>query len=185
MNKYILIWLTTCLFFYLFSRVCFMKEIVVPEAGQKAPTFSLPDQDGVMRSLEDKDFEGKNILLYFYPKDFTPGCTKEACNLRDYYQELEENNIVVMGISFDNPEKHKSFKEKYHLPFMLLSDSTKTVARSYGAISDWVLFSVPARKTFLLDKEHKIIAVFEKIKIEEHAQEIIARYKQYYGQEAH
>lgn len=101
--------------------------IIILDTNTKAPDFSLPDQDGEMRSL--KDFRGKNIVLYFYPKDDTPGCTKEACNFRDSYHTLQTKDVVIIGVSKDPIASHKKFAEKYKLTFPLLSDSEKNIIK--------------------------------------------------------
>ena len=100
------------------------------EAGTKAPDFSLPDQDGNMVSLQD--FKGQKVILYFYPKDNTPGCTKQACNFGELFPQIREKGAVVLGVSKDSVASHKKFQEKYHLPFTLLSDPELTVIQAYG-----------------------------------------------------
>ncbi len=146
------------------------------QKGDLPPAFTLPDQDGTMHSLES--YKGKWVLLYFYPKDDTPGCTTEACNFRDAFAEYKEKGIEVVGISTDPVKSHKAFAEKYHLPFTLLSDAEKTMVQDYGV---WVTKSMYGkeymgieRTTFLLDPEGVIRAVYEKVKPEEHSKEILA-----------
>lgn len=102
----------------------------MPSVGKQAPDFNLPDQDGVPRALSS--YEGQWVLLYFYPKDDTPGCTKEACMIRDDFPLFGKSNAVVLGVSADSIKSHKKFSEKYHLPFTLLSDEEKTVIQKYG-----------------------------------------------------
>jgi len=106
--------------------------------GQKAPDFQLKDQHGKLISL--KDFKGKNVILYFYPKDDTPGCTKEACGFRDAWKEIQNLNTVVLGVSPDDQDAHEKFIGKYKLPFTLLSDDDKSVMKSYGAFGKKVLY---------------------------------------------
>lgn len=137
--------------------------------GKLAPSFSLKDETGTLRTLEE--FKGKKVVLYFYPKDQTPGCTKEACSLRDSYADFAQHNIVILGISFDSPKSHMKFKEKYHLPFSLLSDSNKKVAKAYGATS-W-LFFVPKRKTFLIDENGMIVSEINDIDVTQHADQVL------------
>ncbi len=139
--------------------------------GQQAPDFKLNDETGIARSLSE--FKGKKIVIYFYPKDNTPGCTKEACGLRDAYQMYNSNNIVILGINYDSPESHKQFKEEHKLPFVLLSDSDREVARSYGAYQGIINMLFPQRMTFLIDEQGKVIHIFENVDISTHAQDIL------------
>ena len=118
------------------------------------------------------------MVIYFYPKDDTPGCTKEACGFRDNYGLFEKNGIVVLGISYDSPESHQKFKEKYNLPFILLSDETKNVAKAYGAYEGITKFMWPKRITFLIDETGKILHVFEKVTVTEHAQDVLNAFQQ-------
>ena len=145
-------------------------------AGKKAPDFILPDQDGKMHSL--KSYRGRWVLLYFYPKDFTGGCTKEACGIRDEFRNFEKSKIVVLGISVDSVESHKKFRKKYGLPFTLLSDEDKKVTGAYGV---WAKKSFMGRsymgtlrQSFLIDPQGKIVTVYEKVKPETHAKEVLA-----------
>ena len=147
------------------------------EVGKKAPDFSLPDQDGVIRKLSD--YRGKPVVLYFYPKDDTPGCTKEACSFRDGFEEYRKANIEVLGVSIDDENSHKKFREKYRLPFTLLADKDKKVVEKYGV---WVeknnygkKYMGIARKTFLIDKEGIITHIFNKVDTENHATEVMAK----------
>ncbi|MBS1272202.1 MAG: putative peroxiredoxin bcp [Candidatus Marinimicrobia bacterium] len=147
---------------------------VMIEVGEKAPDFSLLDSQKELRSLEE--FLGSPTVIYFYPKDDTPGCTKEACSFRDNYQQFKESNIDVIGISYDGPESHAEFKEKYSLPFTLLSDSNKEVAKKYGA-SRGLLDLVGAKRiTYLLDSEGTVIKVYENVTPADHAGGILEFY---------
>lgn len=139
--------------------------------GQKAPDFTLPDENGDMRSLSE--FRGKKVVLYFYPKDDTPGCTKEACSFRDNYDLFAKNGIVVIGISYDSPESHKKFKEKYHLPFILLSDKNKKIAKLYNANKGFTGRMFANRKTYLIDENGVIIHEFKKVNVTQHAREVL------------
>lgn len=139
--------------------------------GKPAPDFSLVDENGQMRSL--KEFAGKKVVLYFYPKDDTPSCTKEACSFRDNYSIFQENGILVIGVSYDSPESHKKFKEKYQLPFILLSDSEKKVAALYGANKGLTGKLMANRKTFLIDEKGIIIHMFDKVDVTQHAREVL------------
>ena len=136
------------------------------EVGTKAPDFELPDQNGKMRSL--KEFRGQKVILYFYPKDMTAGCTKQACSFGDLYPHFREKGAVVIGVSKDSVASHKKFEDKYGLPFLLLSDTEKEVIRAYdvwkekknyGKVSMGVL-----RTTYLIDEEGMIIRGFDKVK---------------------
>lgn len=144
-------------------------------AGTQAPDFSLPDENGDLRRLSD--YRGKVVVLYFYPKDDTPGCTTEACGFRDRYQDYEKAGVPVIGISPDDVKKHQKFKAKYNLPFTLLADTDHTVCELYrvwgrkkfmGKEYDGVF-----RTTFLIDKDGTILRVFENVKPEGHSQEIL------------
>jgi peroxiredoxin Q/BCP len=139
--------------------------------GDTAPDFTLADQNGSMHTLSS--YLGQKIVVYFYPKDDTPGCTKEACGIRDNFKEFISEQIQVFGISYDNPESHKKFAEKYEIPFILLSDTDKKVAKSYAA--NGLLFA--KRKTYLINEEGRIIKIFEKVDVSDHANEIINEFR--------
>jgi peroxiredoxin Q/BCP len=106
--------------------------------GRKAPSFTLPDAEG--RPVSLGDFKGKDVVVYFYPRDDTPGCTKEACGFRDYWKELQRAGVVVLGISADSGESHKKFAAKYRLPFTLLSDADRKVMTAWGAYGDKMMY---------------------------------------------
>jgi peroxiredoxin Q/BCP len=136
----------------------------------KSPEFSLMDERGRLVSL--RDYLGKKVvILYFYPKDFTPGCTAEACSFRDDYKIYEERGAVVVGVSLDSVESHMKFSEKYNLPFLLLSDSRKEVAKAYGVLGTGGFLA--KRVTFVIDKEGKIAAVFPKVDVKHHSEEVL------------
>ena len=145
------------------------------EVGAKAPTFSTFDQNGKRVSLSD--FEGKKIIFYFYPKDNTPGCTKEACAFRDQITQFQELNIVVIGVSVDSIKSHKSFSDKYQLPFTLLSDTDKDIVTNYGVWGEKTMYGKKYfginRVTYLINEQGVISAVFPKVKPEVHAEEIL------------
>jgi thioredoxin-dependent peroxiredoxin len=147
------------------------------EMGQKAPDFSLPDQEGKIHRLSD--YKGKPVVLYFYPKDDTPGCTKEACSFRDSYAEYKNAGIQVFGISADDQESHSKFIHKYNLPFVLLSDTDKKVVKEYDVWTEKINYGKKywgiARKTFLIDKNGNITHIFDKVKPDEHAQEVLQK----------
>lgn len=135
--------------------------------GDSAPDFNLIDQNEKEHKLSD--YFGEKIVVYFYPKDDTPGCTKEACSIRDNFTQFKENNIIVFGISYDSPRSHKKFAEKYNLPFILLSDSAKSVARLYNS-KGWLMAK---RNTFLIDKEGKIFKIYKKVDVSTHTESIL------------
>jgi peroxiredoxin Q/BCP len=144
--------------------------------GSNAPDFSLPDESGVARHLSD--FQGKPVVLYFYPKDDTPGCTKEACSFRDDYQTYKKAGIVVLGISPDTSKSHVKFKEKYNLPFTLLADEGHKVCDLYGV---WGRKKAMGREydgvfrtTFLISPGGQVVKVFENVKPEGHSTEVLA-----------
>lgn len=137
------------------------------EENQKAPEFELPDQDGKVQKLSN--FKGQYVLVYFYPKDNTPGCTKEACVIRDAYRLFEKNGIKVFGISADSVESHKKFAEKFGLPFTLLSDKDKKVIAEYGAKGG--LFT--KRISYLLDKEGAVMKAYPKVDPVTHGGQIL------------
>ena len=143
--------------------------------GGKAPAFSLPDQDGKMHAL--KDYAGKWVLLYFYPKDDTPGCTVEACMIRDRWADFKKAGLVVLGASADAVKKHAKFAAKYELPFTLLADEAKTMVNDYGV---WAKKKFMGREymgilrnSFLIDPDGKIAKIYEGVKPAEHAEEVL------------
>jgi len=143
----------------------------MPTVGDKAPDFSVAASNGTTVQL--KDFVGKGpIVLYFYPKDDTKGCTTEACGIRDTMDEFKGLDATVLGVSFDSVESHKAFIEKYHLPFLLLADTDKKVAKLYGVADD--NSKVASRVTFVIDKSGKIAFVEPKVNPATHAAEIRA-----------
>jgi thioredoxin-dependent peroxiredoxin len=146
--------------------------------GDKAPGFSTRDADGKIVKLAD--FRGENVVLYFYPKDDTPGCTKEACSFRDSFSELKRRAIKVLGVSPDSEASHKKFAAKYELPFTLLSDTDHAVADAYGTYGQKKFMGRTYmginRTTFLIDKNGKIKKIFAKVKPEAHAEEVIASF---------
>ncbi|MEK7612233.1 MAG: thioredoxin-dependent thiol peroxidase [Patescibacteria group bacterium] len=143
--------------------------------GSPAPEFSLPDESGYTHTLKDQG--GRWVLLYFYPKDDTPGCTKEACMIRDSFPHFKKLNITVFGVSADSEKSHKKFKEKYDLPFTLLSDENKDVIRTYGVWGEKSFmgkkFQGILRTSFLIDPTGRIAKIYEKVKPAEHADEVL------------
>jgi peroxiredoxin Q/BCP len=144
--------------------------------GTKAPEFTATDQDGKKRSLGD--FKGKKVILYFYPKDNTPGCTKEACAFRDNFDKFRRLDVEILGVSVDSETSHKSFAQKYALPFTLLADADKRLVEAYGVWAEKSLYGKKymgiSRVTYLIDESGKVAAVFPKVKPEKHAEEILA-----------
>ncbi|MEQ8909148.1 MAG: thioredoxin-dependent thiol peroxidase [Vicingaceae bacterium] len=141
----------------------------------QAPDISSIDQNG--NNFKLKDLRGKKVVLYFYPKDNTPGCTKEACNLRDNYKQLQKEGYEVVGVSADSQKKHQNFIAKYDLPFTLLADEEKEVIQAFDA---WGLkkfmgkeYEGIIRKTFVIDEEGKIEDIIEKVKTKEHSAQIL------------
>ena len=145
------------------------------EVGMKAPQFTLPDKNGNMVSLSD--FLGKKVVLYFYPKDNTPGCTRQACAFALRNKEIENKNAVVIGISKDSVNSHLNFATKHNLPFVLLSDSDLSVIQAYGVWQEKKLYGKVSmgvvRTTFLIDEQGNIQAVMPKVKPDTNADEIL------------
>lgn len=145
-------------------------------AGSQAPDFTLSDDEGRMHTLSD--YRGKPVVLYFYPKDNTSGCTKEACGFRDDYSAYQDVGVTILGISPDSPKSHANFRAKYELPFTLLADPDREVIKMYGA---WGLKKLYGREyegvmrtTFLIGEDGNILKVFEKVKPANHSAEILA-----------
>ena len=145
----------------------FSNDKIVLSEGDDAPSFSLRDQDGKTHNLSD--YKGMRIIIYFFPMADTPGWIKEACGFRNIYSEFEKNNITVIGISYDKTKTLRDFKDKYNLPFDFLSDSTKSVALSYGANG---IFA-PKRMTFVIGSDLKIEKIYNKINVNTHAEKIL------------
>ncbi|MCH7826962.1 MAG: thioredoxin-dependent thiol peroxidase [Bacteroidetes bacterium] len=145
------------------------------EEGKKAPQFTLKDQSG--KSVSLKDFLGKQVVLYFYPKDDTPGCTKEACNFRDDFKKIINENAVILGVSADSEVRHKKFAEKYKLPFALLSDENKKVLEKYGVWQEKSMYGRKymgiVRSTFIIDEKGKLKKIFPKVKVTNHNNEVL------------
>lgn len=142
-----------------------------PNVGDSAPKFNLPDAEGKMHGLSD--YSGKWLVLYFYPKDDTPGCTKEACSFRDDLSQLEKLGAKVVGVSVDNTDSHAKFAEKYHLPFPLLADKDGNVADSYGALTNLWVIKLAKRYTFLINPKGLIEKTYLSVDTSRHSQQII------------
>lgn len=146
------------------------------EVGKKAPEFKLKNDEGVDVSL--KDFKGKNVVLYFYPKDDTPGCTKESCGFRDSEKQFTKKNAVIVGVSADGVESHGKFKKKFGLPFQLLSDPDKKMIQAYDVWKEKSMYGKKymgiERTTYVIDSNGKIMKSFAKVKVDGHIEEVLA-----------
>ena len=147
--------------------------------NEKAPEFTLENENGEQASLSD--FRGKNVVLYFYPKDMTPGCTTEACDFRDAYEDFSSLNAVILGVSMDDAGKHTKFIEKHGLPFSLLVDADHEVAEKYGV---WVQKKMYGREymgiersTFLINEEGVVVAEWRKVKVKNHIEQVLSHLK--------
>ncbi|MDE2617135.1 MAG: peroxiredoxin [Burkholderiales bacterium] len=153
-----------------------LAQAAVPEAGQPAPDFELPDQQGKTRKLAD--WRGKWLVLYFYPKNDTPGCTEEACTFRDDWLQLQALGAEVVGISIDTSASHATFAQKYKLPFPLLADEKGEVAARYGTLSDWLVYKFAKRYTFVIDPQGRMAKAYRSVDTAKHSAEIVADLKQ-------
>ena len=140
--------------------------------GQPAPEFELSDQNGQLHSLED--YRDRWVVLYFYPKDETPGCTTEACEFRDNIFAYRERNAIILGVSLDDAESHKAFAENHGLPFTLLADTEGTAAEAYGVKTRMLGMTVAKRQTFIIDPAGKIAKHYKKVDPESHSEEVLA-----------
>lgn len=142
-----------------------------PAAGELAPAFDLLDQNGRRQRLEE--YRGQWLVLYFYPKDDTPGCTTEACQFRDDYYRLKALDAVVIGVSLDDVASHKAFADKYHLPFPLLADSEKKLSEAYEVLTGFGPFRFARRQSFIIDPQGRIARHYARVSARHHAGEII------------
>jgi peroxiredoxin Q/BCP len=144
--------------------------------GQKAPAFTLDSSEGSPVSL--RDLRGKTVVLYFYPKDDTPGCTREACAFRDTQAKLRRAGAVLLGVSPDSPDSHRRFRDKYKLGFPLLADPDKKVAKSYGAYGEKLMYGKKVkgmiRSTFVIDGAGVVRKVFPRVRVDGHAEQVLA-----------
>jgi len=149
--------------------------MITLKPGDSAPDFQSKDQDG--NPIKLSDYKGKKVVLYFYPKDNTPGCTAESCNLRDNYEALQAQGYEVLGVSGDGEKSHRKFIDKYQLPFKLIADEDKSVREAFGTWGERKMYGKTymgtLRATFLIDEEGKIEEVIEKVKTKEHSAQIL------------
>ena len=148
--------------------------------GDKAPDFAVMDEAG--QTVRSKDLRGKKFVLYFYPKDDTPGCTKEACSFRDSFSKFKKSGIEVFGVSLDSEKSHQKFIDKFSLPFRLLADTDRKLADSFGTYGEKKFmgrtYMGVNRMTFLIDEKGKIKRIFSKVKPEQHAEEVLAAFEE-------
>ena len=146
------------------------------EEGKVAPDFSLPNADGEL--IELSSFKGKNIVLYFYPKDNTPGCTKQACDFRDSIQNYDDVNAVVIGISPDDEDSHRKFRDKFDLPFLLLADPDRKAIEAYGVWKEKNMYGKKymgvERSTIVIDKDGTVVKIIRKVKVDGHIDSVLS-----------
>ena len=151
------------------------KEHVELNEGDKAPDFTLTNQEGEKVSLSE--FIGKKVILYFYPRDFTSGCTKQACMFRDNFEEIKNKGTVILGISADDKKSHSDFVRKYNLPFVLLSDEGNRISKMYGVYKLKNFYGKKfmgiERSTFIINEEGSLNSIFRKVKVDRHLQEVL------------
>ncbi len=151
----------------------------VLKEGDKAPDFTVRDGEG--KTVKLKDFRGKKVVLYFYPKDDTPGCTREACAFRDAFGKFKRRGIEVLGVSLDSEASHKKFAAKFDLPFRLLADTDKAISEAYSTYGEKKFmgrkYMGNHRMTFLIDEKGKIKRIFDKVKPDEHAEEVLEAFE--------
>ena len=171
MNKKNIILIASTLCFFLITGIS-SAEI---NTGQTAPNFNLQDQNGNWHTLNN--YRGKWVVLYFYPKDGTPGCTTEACSFRDNIFEFEKLNAQILGVSLDNVESHQAFSEKYSLPFPLLADLNKECATEYGVLGKFMMMTIAKRQSFVINPEGKIVKHYKKVDPDTHTEQVIGDLK--------
>ena len=146
-----------------------------PAVGESAPTFKLQDQNGDWHTLGD--YKGKYVVLFFYPKDGTPGCTTEACNFRDNIFAFDDLNTQILGISLDDVDSHKEFSEKYSLPYPILADVEKESAVDYGVLGKFMMMTITKRESFIIDPEGLIVKHYKNVDPDKHTDEVIEELK--------
>jgi len=147
----------------------------IPAVDSEAPTFNLQDQNGDWHKLED--YRGQWLAVYFYPKDDTPGCTKEACNFRDNIYAFKAIGAAVVGISVDDVDSHKEFSDKYKLPFTILADEDGKTAKAYGVLKNYMLLKLASRQSFLINPEGEIVKHYADVDPDEHTDQVLADIK--------
>ena len=154
--------------------------MAAPKLGNKAPNFSLSDSDG--NTVKLSDFRGKNVVLYFYPRDNTSGCTRQACDFRDTKRKFDRAKTVILGVSPDTEKSHIKFRDKFGLPFLLLSDPEKKVAKTYDVVKQKNMYGKKVmgieRSTFLIDSEGKLVEEMRKVRVDGHVEEVLQQVKQ-------
>ncbi len=172
MRKLTLPILAACLAVALSISIAHAADETIPSVGQSAPTFTLPSQDGSQISLDN--FRGKWVVLYFYPKDMTKGCTIEAHNFQRDLSKFESENAVILGVSVDTPDSHKQFCTKEGLTFRLLADPEHKVVDEYGSLGHYQELTIANRNTFLINPHGKIVKVWTKVDPTHHSEEVLA-----------
>ena len=148
------------------------EQTAGPQDGQAAPGFRLQDQKGNWHTLDQ--YRGKWVVLYFYPKDDTPGCTTEVCTFRDDVAKLHKQNAEVLGVSLDDVKSHEAFAEKYHVPFPLLSDNTQATAKAYGVLATHLTFTYARRETFLIDPQGNVARRYKDVDPKANSGQVLA-----------
>ena len=172
MTKKNIISIASILFFFLITGT----SIAEINTGQTAPNFNLQDQNGNWHTLDN--YKGQWVVLFFYPKDQTPGCTTEACNFRDNIFEFQKLNTQILGVSLDDIESHQAFSEKYSLPYPILADVNKECATEYGVLGKFMMMTIAKRQSFLINPEGKIVKHYKKVDPDTHTKEVIIDLKQ-------
>ena len=172
MTKKNIISIASILFFFLITGT----SIAEINTGQTAPNFNLQDQNGNWHTLDN--YKGQWVILFFYPKDQTPGCTTEACNFRDNIFEFQKLNTQILGVSLDDIESHQAFSEKYSLPYPILADVNKECATEYGVLGKFMMMTIAKRQSFLINPEGQIVKHYKKVDPDTHTKEVIIDLKQ-------
>ena len=162
----------TKLFFVVGLLLAFSSPLAEIDIGDKAPDFTLSDQDNISHTLSD--YEGQWVVLYFYPKDDSPGCTTQACDFRDAVEHIISSKAVVFGISVDSVESHKDFSDKFNLPFSLLSDESGEVSEAYDSLRDFYVLMLSKRNTFIVDPAGNIAKIYISVDPDTHAQMVLS-----------
>ena len=172
MTKKNIISIASILYFFLITGT----SIAEINTGQTAPNFNLQDQNGNWHTLDN--YKGQWVVLFFYPKDQTPGCTTEACNFRDSIFEFQKLNAQILGVSLDDIESHQAFSEKYSLPYPILADVNKECATEYGVLGKFMMMTIAKRQSFLINPEGQIVKHYKKVDPDTHTKEVIIDLKQ-------